>query len=304
RIILFSSLIAGFVLTILYEGVYNHQFDQAIRWIRVDFELYNAQFTSMIAAIVIMVCLYLISVVKKNKTNYVVVLLAIILLSLWVLVISQSRQVWLASLIIIAAIPLILRKYISVKYNLAFYLILFVSVVGIVNTDFFQKRITPELGTIEKILEGDWENVPMTSWGIRFNSWVEASSWIKDSPIIGASKSAVRQVIQSSELFQSSARTRGFGHLHNYYIETLVAFGFVGVLFIVSFYTVISQNIMKHSDYSTKVFYVCFLLFWLIINNFESFNTKGYGLYIHSIIIGSLFFMPKPSTSKSAPPLA
>ncbi len=145
-----------------------------------------------------------------------------------------------------------------------------------------------------QVFNGNWDDIPMTSWGIRFNSWLEASEWIKENPLLGASKTAIKQVLKTSERFQSSPRTSGFGHLHNYYLETLVAFGIMGLVFVICFYTVITKNILTYADYSTSVFFVLFLIFWLFINNFESYNSKYYGFYMQNIILGALFYIPRP----------
>ncbi|WP_434997462.1 O-antigen ligase family protein [Vibrio scophthalmi] len=297
RAVLFTTLIVGFIFSIAYDNYYNDSLQLGLLGKRVDFGLYNAQFTTMISAIVIMISSYLLTTNKTiNKKLAYTIFTLITALSLFSFIISQSRQVWVATLILISLLPIIARSKINRKAATVFYIVLSIMITAVFNTNIVQHRLSGDgdSQTVSKILSLNWENIPMTSFGIRFNSWLEASEWIKDNPIIGASKEGVRQVLKTSERFQSTPATSGFGHLHNYYLETLVAFGIVGAFFLICFYTIISQNIFKHANYPTAVFYICFLIFWLIINNFESYNSKHYGIYIQSIILGSMFFIPKP----------
>ena len=295
RLVLFSTLVFSFIFTVLHHNYLYDSFSLAFSGQRVDFGLHNAQYTTMIAAVIMMVSIYMSPQnIKENKNSKIILLTVIIAFSAIVFVVSQTRQVWLAMAIILFILPLLTLKKWSRSLIGGLYLIIFsLGVLGL-NSNIIQKRTSGDGQAVERIISGDWDNIPMTSSGVRFNSWLEARSWILESPILGASKSAVKQVIQQSELFQSNDKTKGFGHLHNYYIETIVSFGFIGFVFLIFFYITVYNNITHYADHKTKIFFICFLGFWLIINNFESYNSKYYGLYIQNILLGGLFFMPKP----------
>lgn len=296
RFILYTMLILSFIVTIL---LHNHKYDsisRALTGSRVDFDLHNAQYTGMIAAICIFLSIYLLIKSLNHKYKHYLVLFWIFCISfcIFIFFVSQTRQVWLATAVILMITPIILHKEFNIKWGVLFYIITLTLLAASLNTRFVEERIeSNESQTIKAIVTGDWGNVPMTSFGIRFNSWIETSQWIMDNPIIGASEKAVKQVLMSSEKFQSSPNTKGFGHLHNYYIETLVSFGIIGIIFILYFYYYITKNIKNHSNSSELILYIIFIIFWAIINNFESYNSKYYGLYVHGILLGGIFYIPK-----------
>lgn len=296
QLVLLTTLIISFFFSILYDNYYNNSLQLMLSGHRVDFGLHNAQFTTMIAAVIIMACAYLLSIITRTRTNYFfnIILSISIILSFIVFIVSQSRQVWLATIIVLFLFPIIRKDLLKAKWITIFYSLSALVILGALQVDLVHERVLSETDIVIKILTLQWDNIPMTSFGIRFNSWLEASHWIADNPILGASKEAVRQVLKTAEEFQTTAFLRSFGHLHNYYLETLVSFGIVGLVFLITFYTVITKNIYYHSDSRTWTFFVCFLIFWLIINNFESYNSKHYGFYIQNIILGCFFFMPKP----------
>lgn len=301
RIILLSSFIISFFVTIV---VHNFQYDSfllALQGGRVDFNLGNAQYTTMLAATSVMIsCLILFSIDNIKRHPFIVVLLiASIVFSSFVFLASQSRQVWLAFTMLLLLLPAAFYKKLGKRVMFGSYVLLFVLFLSLINSDIVQKRFddsrkSGDLDVAVQVFNGKWDDIPMTSFGIRFNSWLEASDWVKESPIIGASKVAVKQVLKTSERFQSNPRTSGFGHLHNYYLETLVSFGIVGLAFIACFYIAITKNVLTHADYPTSIFFVLFLIFWLFINNFESYNSKYYGFYMQNIVLGALFYIPKP----------
>ncbi len=304
RVILLSSFLISFFITIVVHDYFHDSLSLALQGKRVDFDLHNAQYTTMLAASSIMISFLLLFSIGKIKTRPIVVVLLIasIAFGFFVFLVSQSRQVWLAFAVLLVLLPAAFYKTIGKRATLGAYALLIVLSFSLITSDIVQKRLddsrrTGDLDVAVQVFNGNWNDIPMTSWGIRFNSWLEASEWIKENPILGASKIAVKQVLKTSERFQSNPRTSGFGHLHNYYLETLVAFGVVGIIFLVCFYTVITRNVLTYADSATSIFFVLFLVFWLFINNFESYNSKYYGFYMQNIIFGVLFYIHKPQAS-------
>jgi O-antigen ligase len=164
-----------------------------------------------------------------------------------------------------------------------------VIVLALASSQNIRDRVTKESDIIVKIATLQWDNIPMTSVGIRFNSWIESIKYIEKSPLIGTSKESIKLVTQQSEKFQASPKARNIGHLHNYYLETLVAFGVIGLIFIVIYYRHIYIRIKNHNSDAEFLLFLAFLIFWLIINNFESFNSKFYGLYIQNIVFAGIY---------------
>jgi O-antigen ligase len=129
--------------------------------------------------------------------------------------------------------------------------------------------------------------------GIRVNSWLDAIEWIKRHPIIGLDSEAISEVIQQSERFDDSLK-KEFGHLHNFFIETLVAYGLVGLLLIIALYYFIIKSTQTSSiSEDERKYYlfasICFVTYWLVINNFETFNSRVIGVFTHNIIFASFY---------------
>lgn len=293
-ILLITAL--SFVLTVLYVSFHTHELIKGLAGYRVDFGMHNAQYTGMISAASIFISAYLLANVKLLKKNHQAILyltISLILsISFIVLLITQTRQVWLGFIIVLLFLPIIIVYIFKLNKKLvaAIYLTIFISLSLIFSTNlgFVKKRVLSENQVIENIASGKFDDIPMTSVGIRVNSWLLSIEWIKSSPVIGSSTTAIPLVLRTSEKFNRPELKR-FGHLHNYFIETLVAYGAIGLLFIVIYFFHISKSILKSSDNKEKTLFIAFIIFWLIINNFESYSSKDLGLFIQTIIFGALY---------------
>ena len=286
---LFLALILGFITAALIDNYHTESFTRGIIFgQRVDFNLHNAQYTSMLSVLIITTSFYIFKTYKNNliRTS----LIGIALFGLCVLVISQTRQIWLAFAITLLISPLLLRKIYNIKrlHLIFFYTFLLFSFYSSLQLDIVKKRINKESETISNVINMQWDNIPMKSTGVRIHSWIAAIDWIKKSPLVGQGHSAISQVIAQSDRF-NTARLKRFGHLHNYYIETLVAYGIIGLLFYFAFLYHIYKNSMTHNDKDLLALSLVFLFFWLIINNFESYATKDLGVYAQNIMLGAIF---------------
>lgn len=286
----------SFVLTILYVSFHTHELIKGLSGYRVDFGMHNAQYTGMISAVSIFISVYLLANVKPLKKHYQAILYLTISLvlsiSFIVLLITQTRQVWLGFIVVLFFSPIIVAYIFKFNKKLVatIYLSIFISISLLFSTnlDFVKKRVLSESQVIENIASGEFDNIPMTSIGIRVNSWLLSIEWIKSSPVIGSSTTAIPLVLRTSEKFNRPELKR-YGHLHNYFIETLVAYGAIGLLFIVIYFLHISKSILNSSDNKEKTLFIAFIIFWLIINNFESYSSKDLGLFIQTVIFGALY---------------
>jgi len=185
-----------------------------------------------------------------------------------------------------------IQKTISIKIIVS----IFIVIVGIFfilsNSKIIQKRFSSDQKTISKILNND-KNIGMSSIGIRVNSWIEAKDWILRHPLIGLDSAAIAEVIHQSKIFSKSMKKR-FGHLHNFFIETLVAYGIVGLILISLIYYFVIRSIWysslsKNEKKDYLFFAIIFTIFWFIINNFETINSRTLGVFTHNIILASFY---------------
>lgn len=291
---LLFTTVTGFITQAFIDTATNHEFLLGLKGTRVDFGMHNAQFTGMIAAVSLAIIIYLFKNIRFNTSEKNLITKSILfiyfLISLIILVISQTRQVWLGFVLLIFITPLVISFFykFNKKILLSIYTLSIIFITISFQTAIVKKRILSEDTVIMKVASGDLNNIPMTSVGIRVNSWILASQWIKENPILGASDTAIPLVLKTSEEFNTPA-LRGFGHLHNYYIETLVAYGLIGLAFIFYFYYSIGKSIIEDNDKDRIILFLLFILFWAVINNFESYNSKTLGIFIHNIIIACVY---------------
>jgi hypothetical protein len=302
-------LVSGFIFTCFFQADFINELSQATKGIRVDFSIKNAQFTSMLSGLTLLISSFtLIEIIRKkppfevlkNHNRYIVIALTflVMLISLALTLISQSRQVWLALLFVAFTIPMIallVKNSIRKKYVILFYFVITSSILSLGNVDIVKNRLSLESKTVASLISGDWDNIPMTSIGIRVNSWIESTRWIKEHPIIGSDANAIKQVLTQSDKFSDILKEK-FGHLHNYHIETLVAYGLLGLTIVYLLYywvlrTLYDYNkVHSNKDYSDLViFNITFVVFWFIINNFETFNGRSLGVYTHNIMLGGFY---------------
>lgn len=292
RITLFSSFILSFVSTAFYDIYTNNSLSLALSGHRIDYGMHNAQFTSMLSVVVCILTVYVLAKLPGEKKVVKLALYtlgsSVIAFALFSLYASQSRQVWLAVIVLLGLVPIVVvgTKHIR-KLTIAYALLAFV-LFSVFQLESVRQRVLNESTVISTLIQGDLDNIPMTSVGIRVNSWLEASKWIAERPILGSDYNAISYVTRTAEKFQTE-KLQGFGHLHNYYLEVWVAFGIVGLIFLAVFYREITVNVVNHHGKEERYLLYSFLIFWFIISMFESYNHKFLGLYVHTIILAGLY---------------
>ncbi len=292
RVTFFSSFILSFVSTAFYDIYTSNSLSLALSGYRIDYGMHNAQFTSMLSVVVCILTVYILAKLQSDRKIVKFSLYAlggsVIAFALFSLYASQSRQVWLAMIVLLSLAPIVLVGTKHIRKLVITYSLLAVTLISIFQLDSVKQRVFYESSVISTLTQGNWDNIPMTSIGIRVNSWLEASKWIVERPILGSDFNAIPYVTRTAEKFQT-AKLQGFGHLHNYYLEVWVAFGIVGLIFLVVFYREIAVNVVSNQAKEECYLLYSFLLFWFIISMFESYNHKFLGLYVHTIILAGLY---------------
>ncbi|PJC85229.1 hypothetical protein CSW98_15435 [Vibrio sp. HA2012] len=299
--LLLGCFLSGVILGVLTSPDFVNELSRGLQGYRVDFSVKNAQFTAMFSAVGIIICAFFAYQVISSKSDKKTLLISgLCLTALFLIVITaaaQARQTWVALIVSLLSLPFFTKiafGRIDTKKVIIFYIVLGIVMFSGFSSDIVKKRFIAASSVAEQILKGEVDNLPMTSAGIRVNSWLEASGWIKENPIVGASPEAISQVLLRSEKFQSSPNTKGFRHLHNYHIETLVAYGLLGLLSIYAMYGWLIKSLIqiKQQLPESRPFLLLatvFCCFWFIINCFETFNARAYGVFTHNIILGCCY---------------
>ncbi|MUK26541.1 O-antigen ligase family protein [Aliivibrio fischeri] len=312
--ILWGCYIIGFLLGCIINSDFINDFISGLQGKRVDFNIKNAQYTSMFSGLSFIFCFFhliLLSFTKKLTSNIKIritistTLFILSVLFFIIIIISQSRMVWLAILITITLIPLlfsICSEKIKLKYILYGYVIIFIFMFFIIKeiSPIIEKRSGEgDMQSIYKIINFDTDNIPMSSVGIRLNSWMESIPWFNAHPILGLDSNTPGLIISQSELFSKRINEnfgiiKGLRHLHNFHIEMLVSYGIIGLLLIYALYINLPRSLFlikdKLPDANLWIFLsLCCITYWLTINAFESFNSRNYGVYSHNVFFAGLY---------------
>lgn len=220
--------------------------------------------------------------------------------------IGQTRAVWLALLVALPMAGLLWlissvsarsgqgqgRRYSRLVLGGLAIGFAMVAVIALVFQDKLATRITAESTVITQLLHGNVHDVPYTSIGIRVHSWVAASEWIVERPWVGWGDDGRSLVMDHTPWLPEHVK-RDFGHLHNYLLEVWVAYGLLGlgVIAALAFWVGRGTWLAWRGGVlpgDMALFGAVFFAYWVIVNQFESYNSFWTGVYVHNLILGGL----------------
>ncbi len=154
------------------------------------------------------------------------------------------------------------------------------------------ERITAESSVIYQLAHGNLDAVPYSSIGIRIHSWIAAFQWIAERPLVGWAGEGRSLVIDHTPWLPEMVK-QNFGHLHNFFIEIWVAYGLLGVSVIAALTFWVGRatwlawrgGVMPND---IALFGVAFFVYWIIVNQFESYDSFWTGVYVHNLVVGGL----------------
>lgn len=268
---------------------------------RIDFGLHNAQHAGLLYGTCLLGLVSFAGRFIRSKSSWgllrFVMWFAAFLLCSFAVVFSQSRGIWLGLIGASALyIPFVLfYSQLRKRNSKRFWLILVLCVLTLLSlawsldsiNSIVTNRLAAESGNIERLLEGDTSDLVSTSIGVRLISWSTAWSWIKEHPLVGWGGQGRRLVMEHSII------PGGFGHLHNSYLDVLVNYGFFGILlffFLIWWLLKKSLQVWKEGGVPNDLllFFWLFIIFWLIVNLFESYMFFSSGIYIFNIVCGGI----------------
>lgn len=294
-------------------------FDQA-EWIRawrgqrVDFGIINAQHTGIVFA----TCALAFTVFTSRFCHWAkgaspivalpcaILWIAALLFSLWGVLVSQTRAVWLGLSIALLLLPCViglacfvrgkprssLRK--PVATGIICTLLLGFLAAGFNLPALVSERLAAEKVTLESLrLAASHEKQNLTSLEVRVATWSAAPDWIMERPFMGWSGRGAKPLILQSDLF-SDAFKKHFNHLHNSYLQVLVEIGLIGAAFIIALIVRIGHGTLmayRHRSMPLDVFIFSwlFFIFWVVVNIFESYIIFPTGTYLIVIVTAFLY---------------
>lgn len=270
---------------------------------RVDFGIWNAQHTAMYFGVLTLLLLVFIKRWIINPSRIFplsrLFLFFSLLFSIFALYVTQTRAILLGAVLSLCCIAIHflfgkissgLKRSHLLMGSVAVVLIL--AVLGYGVTSVVAKRMSDEAETVHLMMDGHMNSLPYTSIGIRIHTWIEAVHHIEERPILGWGDKARSMVIKTSKVLPDDIRDN-FGHLHNYYLETQLSYGVLGSIFLILFfgymirelYVSWKKDIINHD---VGILSLCFIVYWLFINNFESYMSFNTGVFMLGLILGGL----------------
>jgi len=295
-----------FAILLMFWLATDHPFSEIILGLqgqRVSFGQRNAQHASLFSCFALITSSFLLTHELSSRSSSrvfhtITCAILIIFFSLLV-IITQSRQAWLAIFLVVTSVPLIYalsnkyvirRKTIAVSY---FFVIALSS--GITTVDTVESRISEEWNLISNITQLHLEDLPETSVGLRLIFAAEGFKWFQMRPVFGYGTGLDSKVIQSSEYLSREARNR-FLHLHNSHLSILISYGLAGstLVYFVMLYPLFSMACRrKEGGGLWLVFSGSTMIAWMVINSFESFFFLWDGVYVYTVMMAvpySFFF--------------
>lgn len=300
-LIIWFCFIFGFFVGVLNNNSFELLLSYFDTGSRADLSFKNAQFDSMLSGTGFLLTLFSIYYLFSSKlSKHIKIILYLLIFTLivfflYIIFITQSRQVWLGLIVVLVFLPILYMLLYKVK-SFKFLITSLILIIGIIfflgNSDIIKNRVFKEKNVLYDLFYTN-KPIPMTSIGIRLNSWLDAKEWIVKHPLIGLDTNAIAAVIDESERFNDNLK-ESFGHLHNFYIEVLVSYGVFGLsLFFAMYYFVITstqKNLLEKDEKKYILFIsICFVIYWFVINNFETFSSRSLGIFTQNIVFGSLY---------------
>lgn len=281
---------------------------------RIDFGIHNAQHTGVVFA----TCALALGVFtprfiawgRGTSTVFRILSLsvwaALLLLSCWGVLVSQTRAVWLGLMIVLLVLPVALICAHLLRGKPAFSLrravVAGLSGVGLLALvavwmdipHIIGERLEAEVVTWEELKRtAAHESQDRSSIKDRVASWSAAVGWIGERPLMGWGGRGSRPLIDHSPLFSERFKET-YNHLHSSYLQVLVEIGIVGAGFLLVLITLVGRACIKafqRGDMPLDVllFGGLFFAFWVIVNVFESYIIFPSGTYLVAIVTGFIY---------------
>ncbi|MBL1271834.1 MAG: O-antigen ligase family protein [Oceanospirillales bacterium] len=319
--------LAVYLLTTIGSG----QWVNAWAGNREDFGIHNAQHTAMFfgTALIGIVC-FMFRAIRASSRRWRQAMIFFMILALAVaafgLVATQTRAAWLGitmatTIGLITAACLIWKKrdkpfgrgHKKAAFGLILFLLVGFALAGLNAPERVKAPLTnsqsdsSQLTSIEQYASLPAFNTdPRTSHGVRLISWRVALEWLKERPLVGWGPGSTKDLINHSEFFSDRFK-KNFGHLHNSFIESLVANGLIGSTILLAMmawigYAAFAAYRNGKMPADVLVFAFSFFGFWTAINFFESYTLYTTGHYINAVVVGFIYsFFLQPQDKDQSP---
>ncbi|NOI77893.1 O-antigen ligase family protein [Vibrio coralliilyticus] len=199
------------------------------------------------------------------------------LLSLWALILTDSRGVWVAYPI--AMMLVIYRSFNNLSLvKLGTFTLIGLSVIYLSFKPMIDERVDMTVAEFNSISKGNYE----TSFGARLDLWTFGVDVWKEQPMVGEGDIMLEEGIRKVPNRKAYRQL----HLHNQYIDTLARYGFLGLLIMMIwlFYPIKLNKTKEEKSVITQV--LIMLLFIAGLSDVPFHHTHV--VYLFTLVVGLL----------------
>ncbi|WP_240349119.1 O-antigen ligase family protein [Halomonas binhaiensis] len=226
----------------------------------------------------------------------------LVVIALCGVLIGQTRAVWLGLVLSLGFVLMLWLVYLARQQSgkvaikalsLSLLVVGILALAGIwLAQDLLVERVAKEADVIAQLAAGEIQDVPYSSIGIRIHTWIAATEWIAERPLVGWGGEGRGLVIEHTPWLPDFVK-QNYGHLHNYFLEIWVAYGLIGVLVIATLAAWIGWATWRAwragvMPTDMALFGAAFFVYWIVLNQFESYDSFWTGVFVHNIIVGGL----------------
>jgi len=175
---------------------------------------------------------------------------------------------------------------------IALTIVILISTMAFFQKDIILQRFLAESDVVQQLVEGETDNLRLTSitirnqlWKIGYNAWLE-------KPFFGWGTDGAQKIISQAD---APERVKELNHFHNTYLDILVRFGIVGfLLFGAIMHQLVKSlwNAYKNQKIcsQTSLLLVYGFLFFLLVNITETHLIPSWGWFMLALLGGSMYF--------------
>lgn len=182
-------------------------------------------------------------------------------------------------------------------------LVLGVGLVALFHSATFDRTVAKTQNEIQKlapVLQGDIEEIPRNSAGLRLIFWIDATQWTLERPLFGWGYRAGRMMHDEAQnYFNAPSGRRLFRTIHNTYLELTISYGLAGLALFTAFFVWFFRRMhMAWKDgvlpQDVYVFTVFALIFYAVCGVFYSSLFIGTPIFLFNmVLLGAATFIFK-----------
>ncbi|MGM0769372.1 MAG: O-antigen ligase family protein [Pseudomonadota bacterium] len=156
-------------------------------------------------------------------------------------------------------------------------------------TDLVETRFGKEAVVIDQVIEGDWEDISNSSWGIRVRLLAEGANGVLERPLTGWGYRAGEIVLDKEGLRRGDGGV--FSQVHNTYLEAALRYGIGGAVVLLMLFAWALKGCLKMNrkgrvSLDMTVFLGSALSYLMVASLFDGLLFQTEGVLLFNVLMG------------------